>query len=151
MRHDIAYGIRTPYRNFSIIPNKENQRIIKMIHSNDKQIRELGMLFLIEEGHKKQDVELIYYFFKLKEISDIFCDNVYIEKNYGDSMYVKWYFYNVGWYNTYKEIAIINNIINWGTDYDFTSLLKIGEESDDIEEVGLPWQFDIYLIKSIDF
>ena len=56
----------------------------------------------------------------------------------------------VKWYDSYKEIGLIEEFMNV-LPHDSFGFIRLGEETDDIEHRGSPSDFDMYVSRSIDY
>lgn len=65
----------------------------------------------------------------------------------------RWFWEHVKWYEDYPDIQIMENLMetldNSGL-YDEFGMIRIGEEHEDIETKGSPYEFDMYVNRSID-
>ena len=63
------------------------------------------------------------------------------------------YFESVKWYEGYYDVDMFNRLMEMldahGLDYLY-GFIRIGEETDDIEQRGLPYEFDMYINRSIE-
>ena len=63
------------------------------------------------------------------------------------------YFESVKWYEGYHEVDMFNRLMEMldanGLD-DFYGFIRIGEETDDIEQRGVPYEYDMYINRSIE-
>ena len=61
------------------------------------------------------------------------------------------YFWSwVKWYDSYKEIGLIDEFLNV-LPYESYGFIRLGEETDDIEHRGSPSDFDMYVNRSIEY
>ena len=61
------------------------------------------------------------------------------------------YFWSwVKWYDSYKEIGLIDEFLNV-LPYESYGFIRLGEETDDIEQRGSPCDFDMYVNRSIEY
>ena len=63
-------------------------------------------------------------------------------------------FHDVKWYASYAEVRAVMSEINElesdKTKCDSFGYIEVGENSDDITHLGNPWDFDMYLNRSVD-
>tara|TARA_Y100000004_G_scaffold118485_1_gene133165 strand:+ start:1851 stop:2207 length:357 start_codon:yes stop_codon:yes gene_type:complete len=63
------------------------------------------------------------------------------------------YFEHLKWYEGYHDVDMFNRLMEHldanGLD-DFYGFIRIGEETDDIEQRGVPYEFDMYINRSIE-
>ena len=63
------------------------------------------------------------------------------------------YFEHLKWYEGYHDVDMFNRLMEHldanGLD-DFYGFIRIGEETDDIEQRGAPYEFDMYINRSIE-
>ena len=65
----------------------------------------------------------------------------------------RWFWEHVKWYEDYPDIQIMENLmaaLDSSALYDLYGMIRIGEEQDDIETKGTPYEFDMYVNRSID-
>ena len=63
------------------------------------------------------------------------------------------YFEHVKWYENYEDVGMFNKLISFLETHDMCDLygfIRIGEEYDDIETRGTPYEFDMGICRSID-
>ena len=61
------------------------------------------------------------------------------------------YFWSwIKWYDMYKEIQLIDELLCI-LPCDSYGFIRLGEQSDDVEERGSPCEFDMYVSRSIEF
>lgn len=60
------------------------------------------------------------------------------------------YYSSIKWYEGYKDIGAILNILNQLDIEDF-GFMRIGEDPDDVEELGSPWEYDISINRSLSW
>ena len=63
------------------------------------------------------------------------------------------YFESVKWYENYEDVGMFNKLISFLETHDMCDLygfIRIGEEYDDIETLGTPYEFDMGISRSID-
>jgi len=53
---------------------------------------------------------------------------------------------SVKWYESYPDVQAITKFMSALESEDF-GFMRIGEDKDDIEEAGEPWEYDIYLVR----
>ena len=64
----------------------------------------------------------------------------------------RWLWGCVKWYPDFPDVQIMENLmatLDNSEMYDEYGLIRIGEEQDDIETKGSPYEFDMYLSRSI--
>ena len=64
----------------------------------------------------------------------------------------RWLWNSVKWYPDFPDVQIMENlmvILDNSEMYDEYGLIRIGEEQDDMETKGSPYEFDMYLNRSI--
>ena len=64
----------------------------------------------------------------------------------------RWFWDSVKWYETYPDVLIMENImtiLDNSEMYDEYGMIRIGEEHEDIETRGSPYEFDMYVNRSI--
>ena len=63
------------------------------------------------------------------------------------------YFEHLKWYEGYHDVDMFNRLMEHldanGLD-DFYGFIRIGEETDDIEQRGVPYEYDMYINRSIE-
>ena len=63
------------------------------------------------------------------------------------------FFESVKWYQSYHDVDMFNRLMEHldanGLD-DFYGFIRIGEETDDIEQRGVPYEYDMYISRSIE-
>jgi len=63
-------------------------------------------------------------------------------------------FHDVKWYESYADVGAVMSEINKlesdETKCDSFGYIEVGEEIDDITHLGCPWEFDMYLNRSVD-
>ena len=60
---------------------------------------------------------------------------------------------DVKYYDGYPDVDTMNNIMNFFEEVhceDYFGFIRIGEETDDIETRGSPYEFDMYVNRSIE-
>ena len=65
----------------------------------------------------------------------------------------RWFWEYVKWYEDYPDIQIMENLmtaLDSSDLHDEFGMIRIGEEQDDIESKGSPYEFDMYVNRSID-
>ena len=65
----------------------------------------------------------------------------------------RWFWDYVKWYEDYPDIQIMENLmvaLDSSELYEEYGMIRIGEEQDDIETKGTPYEFDMYVNRSID-
>jgi hypothetical protein len=63
------------------------------------------------------------------------------------------YFESVKWYENYEDVGMFNKLISFLETHDMCDLygfIRIGEDYDDIETQGTPYEFDMGICRSID-
>ena len=63
------------------------------------------------------------------------------------------YFDHLKWYEGYHDVDMFNRLMEildaYGLD-EFYGFIRIGEETDDIEQRGSPYEYDMYINRSIE-
>ena len=63
-------------------------------------------------------------------------------------------FHDVKWYESYADVGAVMSEINKlesdETKCNSFGYIEVGEEIDDITHLGCPWEFDMYLNRSVD-
>jgi len=57
---------------------------------------------------------------------------------------------DVKWYTGYKDVDIMNKIFYKLADEGSLGLIRLGEGRGDVEEIGNPWDFDMYTLTTIE-
>ena len=63
------------------------------------------------------------------------------------------YFDHLKWYEGYHDVDMFNRLMEFLDAYgldDFYGFIRIGEETDDIEQRGVPYEYDMYINRSIE-
>ena len=63
------------------------------------------------------------------------------------------YFEHLKWYEGYHDVDMFNRLMEFLDAYgldDFYGFIRIGEETDDIEQRGVPYEYDMYINRSIE-
>ncbi len=60
------------------------------------------------------------------------------------------YFSYAKWYEDYKEVAAIEDLLEQLNEEDF-GFMRVGEETGDVETRGEPWEYNIHLSRSISW
>ena len=60
------------------------------------------------------------------------------------------YFSHIKWYENYEEIIAMEQLLDQLYEEDF-GFMRVGEDREDIETRGEPWEYDIYLNRSISW
>ena len=71
----------------------------------------------------------------------------------GGSRTDRLYFDHVKWYEGYHDVDMFNRLMEMLDAYgleDLYGLIRIGEETDDIEQRGATYEFDLYVNRSIE-
>ena len=72
---------------------------------------------------------------------------------YAESSDCRYLWSDIKYYDSYPDVACMNNIMefldNAGLDEEY-GMLRIGEELEDIETKGMPYEFDMYVNRSIE-
>jgi len=65
----------------------------------------------------------------------------------------RYYWCDVKWYEGYEEVDSVNSFMNFleETDYDHYGFIRIGEEMNDVVELGTPSQYDMFVSRSISW
>ncbi len=75
------------------------------------------------------------------------------DNHWGHSRLDRLFFEHVKWYESYHDIDMFNRLMEvldaYGLD-DFYGFIRIGEETDDIEQRGVPYEYDMYINRSIE-
>jgi len=62
---------------------------------------------------------------------------------------VTFYWDDVKWYEDYADVKSIMGVLSKLEDEEF-GFLRIGEDDDDIERLGEPWEFELYISRNIE-
>lgn len=60
------------------------------------------------------------------------------------------YFSHTKWYEGYEDVDSMMSFLSQLNNEDY-GFMRIGEDNDDIEELGTPWEYDIYISRSISW
>jgi len=63
------------------------------------------------------------------------------------------FFESVKWYENYEDVGMFNKLMSFLETHDMCDLygfIRIGEDYDDIETQGTPYEFDMGICRSID-
>ena len=63
------------------------------------------------------------------------------------------FFEHVKWYENYEDVGMFNKLMSFLETHDMCDLygfIRIGEDYDDIETQGTPYEFDMGICRSID-
>lgn len=60
------------------------------------------------------------------------------------------YFEYSKWYDSYPEVEAIESILTELDEYDY-GFIRIGEEYEDVEERGEPWEYDLSVQRSLSW
>ena len=75
------------------------------------------------------------------------------DRHWGQSRLDRLFFEHVKWYEGYHDVGMFNRLMEHldanGLD-DFYGFIRIGEETDDIEQRGVPYEYDMYINRSIE-
>ncbi len=75
------------------------------------------------------------------------------DSHWGSDRTDRLFFEHVKWYESYNDVDMFNRLMEmldaYGLD-DFYGFIRIGEETDDIEQRGVPYEFDMYINRSIE-
>ena len=75
------------------------------------------------------------------------------DSHWGNDRTDRLFFEHVKWYEGYHDIDMFNRLMEvldaYGLD-DFYGFIRIGEETDDIEQRGVPYEYDMYINRSIE-
>ena len=83
-----------------------------------------------------------------EDIKTLLSDADVATKDDGNGHTYQWSW--VKWYDSYKEIGLIEEFLNV-LPYDSFGFIRLGEETDDIEHRGSPSDFDMYVSRSIEY
>ena len=83
-----------------------------------------------------------------EDIKTLLSDADVATKDDGNGHTYQWSW--VKWYDSYKEIGLIDEFLNV-LPYDSFGFIRLGEETDDIEHRGSPSDFDMYVSRSIEY
>ena len=75
------------------------------------------------------------------------------DSHWGNDRTDRLFFEHVKWYEGYHDVDMFNRLMEvldaYGLD-DFYGFIRIGEETDDIEQRGVPYEYDMYINRSIE-
>ena len=75
------------------------------------------------------------------------------DKHRGFERLDRLFFEDVKWYEGYHDVDMFNRLMEvldaYGLD-DFYGMIRIGEDTDDIEQRGVPYEYDMYINRSIE-
>ena len=75
------------------------------------------------------------------------------DRHWGSERLDRLFFESVKWYEGYHDVDMFNRLMEmldaYGLD-DFYGFIRIGEETDDIEQRGVPYEYDMYVNRSIE-
>jgi len=100
------------------------------------------------EKNKAAELKARYTMGNLPEAWVLFRDDAGIFEYYEDhNSFLVWSTYGVKWYPDYEDIQAVHEILD---DLDAENpnlygMIRIGEEVDDIEEWGEPWEFGLHV------
>jgi len=57
---------------------------------------------------------------------------------------------NVKWYTGYKDVDIMDTIFHKLANENKLGLIRLGEDREDVEEIGNPWDFDMYVSITVE-
>ena len=75
------------------------------------------------------------------------------DSHWGQTRLDRLFFEHVKWYEGYHDVDMFNRLMEVLDAYglqDFYGFIRIGEETDDIEQRGVPYEFDMYINRSIE-
>ena len=75
------------------------------------------------------------------------------DRHWGSNRTDRLYFESVKWYDGYYDVDMFNRLMEFLDAYgldEFYGFIRIGEETDDIEQRGCPYEFDMYINRSIE-
>ncbi len=75
------------------------------------------------------------------------------DNHWGHSRLDRLFFEHVKWYESYNDVDMFNRLMEFLDAYgldDFYGFIRIGEETDDIEQRGVPYEYDMYINRSIE-
>lgn len=65
----------------------------------------------------------------------------------------RWFWADVKWYESHPDVQIMENlmiVLDNSELYEEYGLIRLGEEVDDVETKGTPYEFDMYVNRSIE-
>ena len=75
------------------------------------------------------------------------------DSHWGSDRTDRLFFEHVKWYEGYHDVDMFNRLMEmldaYGLD-EFYGFIRIGEETDDIEQRGSPYEYDMYINRSIE-
>ena len=74
----------------------------------------------------------------------------YTDDKFDKGNYVIYQINSIKWYESYPEIVSIVKFLDQLNDEDY-GFIRLGEENDDIEYKGSPYDFDMYVNKEVCF
>jgi len=75
------------------------------------------------------------------------------DKHRGFERLDRLFFEHVKWYENYEDVGMFNKLMSFLETHDMCDLygfIRIGEDYDDIETQGTPYEFDMGICRSID-
>ncbi len=75
------------------------------------------------------------------------------DSHWGSERLDRLFFEHVKWYESFNDVDMFNRLMEFLDAYglnDFYGFIRIGEETDDIEQRGVPYEYDMYINRSIE-
>ena len=75
------------------------------------------------------------------------------DSHWGQARLDRLFFEHVKWYESYNDVDMFNRLMEHLDAHgleDFYGFIRIGEETDDIEQRGVPYEYDMYINRSIE-
>ena len=83
-----------------------------------------------------------------EKVRELINDAEYTQESPGSISTLFWTW--IKWYDSYPEISAFEELLDALPEHHY-GLMRSGEEDDDIEERGMPWEYDIFIRKEISW